>query len=951
MVDDISTKMLSGQILTRSKTTEPSNAAYAIFTSGSTGQPKGVLLEHWAVSTSCLGHGKAFRFTSQTRALQFASYTFDACITEIVTTLVFGGCVCVPSEDDRRNRLASVISSLSVNWALLTPSVARLLNPSVVPMLEVLVMGGEQVLSSDWKTWAGSVEIVNAYGPAECCVCCTVYTDVQNFKLGAIGKSVASASWVVVSDDHNQLAPLGSIGELLVEGPLLARGYLNDAEKTGAAFISDPAWLLEGGSGYPGRHGRLYKTGDLVRYDADGNLMYVGRKDSQVKVRGQRVELGEVEHHLRECMPEIQQLAVEVVLPGEGEKDNATLAAFLQLDNEAQGGPSTNGSGESDSLARVVFLREVEEKMLERLPGHMVPTVYFAVAELPMTSSGKIDRKRLREIGASFSAQQLAELQTASEGAKRAPSTEAERMMQQLWAQVLSIAPESIGLDDSFFRLGGDSIAAMKLVGEARRHGFRLSSAQVFRHPTLAPMSLAGVASLDSSPQLVAPFSLLPPTIKDGILRQSVLLRSAIQQQDVADVLPTTHVQRIFINRGIESPCEAFNYFFFDIGPELDAQLLRDSCCKLLDHFPILRSQFVSFRENLWQVVLLRPQLPFITFETNRSLSEATRSICLEDMDKTDPLGLPTSFVLVRNKSTGHRLIVRLSHAQYDGVCISIIFRTLTALYMQVSPPIAPSFLTYLAHARTQREASSRYWRELLEGSQITRATARLRPKVGEEPALRSIKVERVIPAPQLPHNITMASLLSSAWALVLSSITGEEDVVYGHTVAGRNSDIPGIAEMVGPCLNVVPVRVRIQSAETPADLIRSVHEQFASLGEADLAQLDEIIHDCTDWPTGSMFDAIVQHQNIDEHPEVCFAGETTKLQWFNNPSGIPRQLYFLSHPQADQLKLTVGGNTHILTVEAAHSILDVLAATVAELSRNIDRPLISCRFSFSLCI
>ena len=230
--------------------------------------------------------------------------------------------------------------------------------------------------------------------------------------------------------------------------------------------------------------------------------------------------------------------------------------------------------------------------------------------------------------------------------------------MQRLWAQVLGIAADSIGLDDSFFRLGGDSITAMKLVGEARRHGLRLTSAQVFRHPTLAHMSLAGVASLDSSPQSVAPFSLLPPTIKDGIFRQNVLLESSIQQQGVADILPTTHVQRVFINRGIKSPCEAFNYLFFDIGPKLDAQLLRDSCRRLLDHFPILRSQFISFREKLWQVVLLRPRLPFITFEINGSLSEATRRICLEDIDKTDLLGLPTSFMLVRNKSIGHHLIM-----------------------------------------------------------------------------------------------------------------------------------------------------------------------------------------------------------------------------------------------------------------------------------------------------
>ncbi|OSS43873.1 hypothetical protein B5807_11703 [Epicoccum nigrum] len=910
----------------------PGNAAYIIFTSGSTGMPKGVVLAHNALSTSCLSHAKVLAFTSQTRCLQFAAYTFDACVAETLTTLVCGGVVCVPSEDDRRNNLTSAINNMNVNWMFLTPQVARTISPKEVPSVEALALGGEWVDHTDWARWTGHAKMTTVYGPTECCIFSNALAFPLENKSGNIGKSIASVSWVVDAGNHDQLVPVGSVGELLVEGPILARGYLNDADKTRAAFVEDPAWLLEGGGGCTGRHGRLYKTGDLVCYDPDGNLVYVGRKDDQVKVRGQRVELGEVEHHLRACMPEAKRVAVEVILPT-GKGASTMLAAFLQLDDKAQGKPSANGSGESDFLARVVFLREVEEKMLKGLPGHMVPAVYFAVTELPMTVSDKTDRKRLREIGASFSAQQLAELRTASDGAKRVPSTEAERTMQQLWAGVLGVSADSIGLDDSFFRLGGDSIAAMKLVGEARRHGFRLSSAYVFRHPTLTQMSLAGVTSLNGSPQSVAPFSLLLPTIKDGILRQSVLLESSIQQQDVADILPTTHVQRVYINRGIESPREAFNYFFFDIGPELDAQLLRDSCRRLLNRFPILRSQFIFFREKLWQVVLLRPQLPFSRFEINGSLSEATRRICIEDINKTDPLGLPTSFML------------------YDGVCIPVIFRTLAALYMQESLPIVPSFPTYLAYARTQREASTRYWRELLEGSHITRATARLRPKVGEEPALLNIKVEKVIAAPQLPHNITMASLLSSAWALVLSSITGEEDVVYGHTVAGRNSDIPGIAEMVGPCLNVVPVRVRIQSAETPADLIRSVHEQHASLGEADLAQLDEIIHDCTDWPAGSKFDTMVQHQNIDEHPEVCFAGETTRLQWFDNPFAIAQQLYFFSLPQAGQLKLTVGGNTRLLTVEAAHSILEVLAATVAKLSRNIDGPLSSCRFSFPLCI
>ncbi|KAK1911190.1 hypothetical protein P3342_011792 [Pyrenophora teres f. teres] len=146
--------------------------------------------------------------------------------------------------------------------------------------------------------------LINGYGPTECCIVCAGYTTTQAFTTGTIGRAIASVSWVVDPENHHRLAPLGSVGELLVEGPILARGYLNDAEKTAAAFIEDPAWLMDGCQGYAGRHGRLYKTGDLVQYNDDGNLVCVGRKDSQVKLRGQRIELGEIEHHLRECLPE-----------------------------------------------------------------------------------------------------------------------------------------------------------------------------------------------------------------------------------------------------------------------------------------------------------------------------------------------------------------------------------------------------------------------------------------------------------------------------------------------------------------------------------------------------------------------------------------------------------------------------------------------------------------------
>ncbi|KAF1937772.1 acetyl-CoA synthetase-like protein [Clathrospora elynae] len=919
--------------------------AYVTFTSGSTGVPKGVLVEHRAITTSCFGHGQIYALTPSTRFLQFAAYTFDISMTEIMTTLLHGGCVCIPSESGKRDSLAETIEGMQVNCAKLTPTVARLIHHHNLPSLRKLILGAEPVSLEDSQRWPEEVQVINTYGPTECSVTCTGYIGLQGFKSGMIGKSIASVSWVVDPNNHNKLAPLGSIGELLVEGPILARGYLDDAEKTAAAFIEDPAWLLQGGGGHPGRHGRLYKTGDLVSYDPDGNLIYVGRKDSQVKIRGQRVELGEIEHHMRECVPESQQTAVEVIFLG-GEKSSATLAAFLQLEDKKidalrAGKPADNGLP-----VQMLFLAEVDKQMVDRVPNYMLPSVYFALPQLPMTTSGKTDRKRLREIGASFSAQQLAAMRTSSEGPKRAPSTQAERTMQQLWARVLNIEPGSIGLDDCFLRLGGDSIAAMKLVGEARKQGLQLDSAHVFRQPKLAQMCITPRRPIVNSTEPLPPFSLLPPTIKDSIFCRGDLL-GAVQRKDVANILPTTHTQRMFINRGIKSPHEAFNYLLFDIGPDLDLQLLRDSCQRLLDYFPILRTQFTPFQGDVWQVVLLRPHLPFITFNVSGPLSEETHAICLQDIQNTDPLGLPTAFMLVCNKSIRHQLILRLSHAQYDGVCIPIIFDTLSALYKQETlPPAPPDFSAFLAHTRHQRTESARYWCELLKGSHITKVTAHLRPKTSEAPALESVMVERMICAPQLPKNITMASLLSSAWALVLSSITGEDDVVYGHLVAGRNADIPGVAEIVGPCLNIVPVRVRTHLAKAPAELVRSVHEQYISLGQSDSAQLNEIIQDCTDWPAGSEFDSIVQHQNINEHPAIDFAGNMAKFQWFKNPFRVAEQLWLLTEPQGDQLKLTLDGNTRILTVETTHSVLDMFAATIAKLSTSLQEPFTPQNFS-----
>lgn len=280
-----------------SSAARPSNAAYALFTSGSTGRPKAVIIDHGAVSSSTAGHGEACGFTLwPRRVLQFASYTFDACITEILTTLTHGGCVCVPSEAERMNDLPRFINDFKVDWALFTPSFAALLRPEQVPTLKTLVLGGEALRQENVDVWGDRVRLMNAYGPTEACVMCVARvvpgpSQRARHEAAVIGHAVSSLAWVVSPKNHDHLAPVGAVGELLVQGPSLARGYLNEPEKTAAAFVENPKWLKEFGYGEPQR---LYKTGDLVRYNFDGTLTYLGRKDDQVKVNGQRLELGKI---------------------------------------------------------------------------------------------------------------------------------------------------------------------------------------------------------------------------------------------------------------------------------------------------------------------------------------------------------------------------------------------------------------------------------------------------------------------------------------------------------------------------------------------------------------------------------------------------------------------------------------------------------------------------------
>jgi hypothetical protein len=375
------------------------------------------------------------------------------------------------------------MEQMGVTMALLTPSFARVLEPSSVPHLKTLILGGEAMAKSHLDTWADKVNLVNAYGPSECAVVATVNPRMRLSSNPAnLGRGLGRC-WIVDPQNHDRLAPLGSVGELLVEGPTLSTGYLQNEAKTRQAFVETPFWALDPALRYPDMDPlaprRMYKTGDLVRMidDASGEMIYVGRKDaSQAKLNGQRLELDEIVYHL--ASEDTVRHAV-VVLPRSGPCANR-LVSVLSLRATA-GDPSIDRFETVTSQEAASSVCKIQERLRGKLPPYMVPSMWIVLRALPLLPSGKLDRNGVVAFLENASEETIDKIHAAHsaderDGGQTAFSTQnIEEKLASIWSQVLSIAPERVGRNVSFLHLGGDSITAMQVMAKCRAQGIRIA--------------------------------------------------------------------------------------------------------------------------------------------------------------------------------------------------------------------------------------------------------------------------------------------------------------------------------------------------------------------------------------------------------------------------------------------------------------------------------------------
>ena len=412
------------------------NLAYVIYTSGSTGKPKGVMLEHAGICNLQQEQIKIFNIDENDIILQFASFSFDASVSEIFMSLSKSAKLVLCKEEKLSDveELTKIINDYNISVVTLPPTMLNLLS-SNLSTLKTVISAGETCTQKLVRKWTKNVAFYNAYGPTENTVCASTYEcNIIDVGSLSIGKAIGNNKLYVL-DNNSNLVPIGVPGELCISGAGIARGYLKRPELTAEKFIKNPF------NNDP--NSRLYKTGDLVKYLPSGNIEFIGRIDNQVKISGFRIELGEIESALNK----LEAIQDCVVVAKEDVNGNKRLVAYIVSDNELN-------------------VQEIRDDLYKSLPNYMVPSLFESLEKMPLSPNGKIDRKALPD----------PEMKAGEDYI--APSSEIEEMLVEIWAGVLNINKNEISINKSFFELGGNSLLSIKLKQE-------LSQLDEFKHITI----------------------------------------------------------------------------------------------------------------------------------------------------------------------------------------------------------------------------------------------------------------------------------------------------------------------------------------------------------------------------------------------------------------------------------------------------------------------------------
>ena len=791
---------------------QPGNAAYVIYTSGSTGRPKGVVVTHANVARLLAATEPWFGFGPEDVWTLFHSYAFDFSVWEIWGALAYGGrLVLVPWEVSRSpEAFLELLADERVTVLNQTPSAFRQLvhAEAAAPRdlaLRQVIFGGEALELPALASWFARhgderPRLVNMYGITETTVHVTfrpiARADATAGRGSAIGVPIPDLR-IHLLDRHLEPVPLLAPGEICVGGAGLARGYLGRPDLTAERFVPDPFGAL---TGTPGE--RLYRSGDLARRRPDGDLEYLGRRDQQVKIRGFRIETGEIEALLG-SHPEVRDA---VVLPWEG-AEGRRLAAWVVLRR-----PDADGQ-----------LAELRRFVQERLPEYMVPAVFMPLAELPLTVNGKLDRRALPAPDPSAA---------QSESVYAAPTTPAESLLAEIWAEVLGV--ERVGAHDNFFALGGDSILSLRVVERVRQRGSSVTLRQLFQHQTVRELARE-LGDANAGETATVPFALISAEDRARL------------PEGLEDAYPLTRIQAGMLFHSQLAPGTAV---YHDIlserlkGP-FDEAALQRSLARAVARHPVLRTTFELRATSEPLQLVHREVAARVEVDDLRGLPEPERERVLaawldaerhRDFDWSRPPLLRFHAHRLADDVFQHTL--SFHHSMLDGWSAASLrtelFRDYVALTegreLPEEPPPPAAFREFvrLEQEALASAATRDFWQRLLAGATPNRLPRwpYERPEaprahdyfvpVSPETTAELRKAARLADVP-------LKSLLFAVHLAVIARICGETDVVTGLVVHGRPEQEGGTATL-GLFLNTVPFRLRL-GGESWAGLARAAFE------------------------------------------------------------------------------------------------------------------------------
>ena len=823
----------------------PKNLAYAMYTSGSTGLPKAVLVEHEAIVNRLLWMQADYPVGPGDRVLHKTPYTFDVSVWEIFGPLIAGAALVVARPDGQQDPeyLAGLVRDERVTTVHFVPPLLRafLDQPAAAgcTALRQVFSGGEPLPEPLRDKLFGllDVELSNIYGPTETAV------DVTHHRVrpGAGPAPIGVPVWntrAYVLDEYLRPVPAGVPGELYLAGVQLARGYHDRVDLTAARFVADPFDT--------GR--RMYRTGDRASWTAEGELRYLGRTDHQVKVRGFRVELGEIESVLSRC-PGVEQVSVIVREDRPGDR---RLVAYVV------GAPSG---------------AELRAFLIERVPGYLVPSEFVTLGTMPLNANGKVDRQALPDPGSV----------AAPVVDRRAPSTPVERVLAEIWAEVLDLEVDRVGVEDSFFELGGDSIVGILVISRVRaRLGVSVSPRVLFETPTIHDLARALTAG-EAGPANRSTEETIPRVAGDGPLPLSFAQ------------------QRLWFHHEFAASAEYNTVFGLRLRGALDVDALNTALTGLVTRHEALRTTFDTVAGAGAQRILppadVRARFVDLSLPAVNEREAALHNEVRREADRPFDLRTAPALrpLLVRLDEQDHVLALVMHHIVTDGWSSGVLATDLAACYTAAVrgrpadlPPLPVRYADYAVWQRERRSSAASnddlaYWQDRLDGiSPLNLPTDRPRPSVR---VARADGIVSDIPPTVLDglkalagrHNASLYMVLVAAVKVLLARYCGQADIAVGTVTSGR--DRAELERLVGFFVNTVVLRTTVDIARPFTELLAEVRSTVLGAFEHDSVPFDRLVDELRPErePSRNPLAEVMVSMGIDRPGSVEFAGLSTE--------------------------------------------------------------------------